>query len=252
MENNEARAGIEIDFQRILKVIWRRLWLVLLAGFLVGAAAWSYAHFMITPTYSSSVLMCVDNQYPGSPGYSSSQLEAAKILAQTNMDILRSRKVLVEAGKVAELKYSYGQMRSMVSASANEETHLFTFTVTCENPNHAYKLAKAIGQVLPGVSEDALIGSSVSVIDDAILNKNPVGPDEGRYLMLGFLIGAFITLAIIILDDMMDASIHSEEYLNATYDGIPLLAVIPLSNATGNKYNYTTKDKHSNPAGGAK
>lgn len=252
MENNETHSGFEIDLQHILKVVWRRAWLILMVGAILGAAAWSYAHFMIDATYSSSVLMCVDNQYPGSPGYSSSQLEAAKILAKTNMDILKSRKVLEEAGKLAGLKYSYGQMRSMVSASANEETHLFTFTVTCKNPYHARRLAHAIGEVLPSVSEKALIGSSVSVIDNAVLNKNPVGPNEGRYLMLGFLVGAFLMLAFVVLEDMMDTTIRSEEYLAAAYEDVPLLAVIPPSNSTGSKYSYTTKDKRGNAAGGAK
>ena len=252
MENNETHSGFEIDIQHILKVALRRAWLILLVGAIVGAAAWSYAHFMIDPTYSSSVLMCVDNQYPGSPGYSSSQLEAAKILAKTNMDILRSRTVLEEACKRANLNYTYSQMRSMVSASANEETHLFTFTVTCKNPYHARRLAHAIGEVLPGISEQALIGSSVSVIDNAVLNKNPVGPDEGRHLMLGFLVGAFLMLTFVVLEDMVDTTIRSEEYLAAAYEGVPLLAVIPPSNASGNKYSYTTKEKRGNAAGGAK
>ena len=251
MENNEAQTGIEIDFRHILKVIWRRLWLILLVGAVAGAVAWSYAHFMIAPTYSSSVLMCVDNQYPNSPGYSSSQLEAAKILAKTNMDILRSRTVLQEAGKLAGLNYSYGQMRSMVSATANDETHLFTFTVTCEDPQHAYKLATAIGEVLPGVSEQALIGSSVSVIDNAVLNRTPVGPNESRYGILGFLIGAVLTLALLILMDVLDTTIHSEEFLTTKYEDVPLLAVIPPVNSSG-KYGYGAKEAKGRTAGGAK
>lgn len=252
MENNETREGIEIDFQHILKAIWRRLWLVLLVGALAGAITWGYAWFTIEPTYASSVLMCVDNQYPGSPGYSSSQLEAAKMLAKTNMDILRSRTVLEEAGKRAGLKYSYGQMRGMVTAMANEETHLFTFTVTCGNAKDAYKLATAIGEVLPSVSEEALIGSSVSVIDAAVLNKNPVGPNYTRYALLGVLVGMSLVLLLIVLADVMDTTIHSEDYLAVAYGDIPLLAVIPPVNS-GNKYGYTVKDNgNGNMAGGAR
>jgi len=252
MENNETRTGIEIDFRHILKVVWRRLWMVLLVGALTGAIAWGYAWFTIEPTYASSVLMCVDNQYPGSPGYSSSQLEAAKILAKTNMDILRSRRVLEEANKRAGLKYSYGQMRGMVSASANEDTHLFTFTVTCESAQNAYKLATAIGEVLPGVSEEALIGSSVSVIDKAVLNKNPVGPNRARYALLGALVGMSLILLLIVLADIMDTTIRSEDFLAVAYEDVPLLAVIPPVNGSS-KYGYTAKatDKGS-AAGGAK
>ena len=252
MENNETRNGLEIDIQHILKVVWYRHWVILLAGILVAVAAWGYAHFTVAPTYASSVLMCVDNQYPNSPGYSSSQLEAAKILAKTNMDILKSRRVLEEAGKLAELKYTYSQMKSMVSASANDETHLFSFTVTCGNAEDAYKLAKAIGEVLPGVSEDALIGSSVSVIDNAILNPNPVGPNEGRYATLGFLIGAVIALTVIILTDIVDTTIRTEDFLTVHYEDVPLLAVIPPVNTTNTKYSYTPKDSANNTAGGAK
>lgn len=253
MENNEIRNGFEIDIRHILKVVWHRLWVILLAGILVGVVTWSYAHFMIPQTYSSSALMCVDNQYPGSPGYSSSQLEAAKILAKTNMDILRSRTVLEEAGKKAGLKYSYSQMRKMVTATANDETHLFTFTVTCENARDAHKLAVAIGEVLPGISEKALIGSSVSVIDEAVYNPNPVGPNENRYALMGFLLGATLALTAIVLTDVMDTTIRSEEFLTATYEEVPLLAVIPPINSNSSKYsNYAYKENRDNGAGGAK
>ena len=251
MENNEARNGVEIDIRHILKAVWAYAWVILLTGVLFAAAAWGYAHFTIVPTYSSSVLMCVDNQYPGSPGYSSSQLEAAKILAKTNMDILESRTVLEEAGKLAGLNYSYSQMKRMVSSAANEETHLFTFTVTCTDAEDAYKLATAIGEILPSVSERALIGSSVSVIDNAILNPNPVGPNESRYGMLGFVAGAALALSVIVLADIMDTTIHSEEYLTVKYENIPLLAVIPPVNTTGNKYSYAPKENHTNGSGGA-
>lgn len=252
MENNEARNGFEIDIRRILKVVLHRYWVILLVGVLAGAACWAYAHFMVTPTYSASVLMCVDNQYPGSPGYSSSQLEAAKILAKTNMDILRSRTVLEEAGKKAGLKYSYAQMRKMVTASANDETHLFTFTVTCENAKEAHKLATAIGEVLPGISEKALIGSSVSVIDNAVYNPNPVGPNENRYAMLGLMVGAALALTVIVLADVMDTTIRSEEFLTANYEEVPLLAVIPPINSNSSKYSsYAYKEKNEDTAGGA-
>ena len=252
MENNEARNGLEIDIQHILKVVWYRHWLILLAGIVLAVAAWSYAHFTIAPTYASSVLMCVDNQYPNSPGYSSSQLEAAKTLAKTNMDILKSRTVLEEAGKRAELKYTYAQMKSMVKTTAIEDTHLFTFTVTCGNAKDAYKLASAIGEVLPGVSEEALIGSSVSVIDNATLNPNPVGPNKTRYALLGFLAGFALMLTVVVLADIMDTTIRTEEFLTVNYEDVPLLAVIPPINTNSSKYSYSHKDSGNETAGGAK
>lgn len=236
MEKNENLEVVEINLKRIFYVLWRRLWAILLVGALFGAIALSYALFFITPTYSAKAQLYVNNNYVGSPGFSSSQISAAQSLADTYMVIMVSHNVLDDVAQRTGLGYTYSQIRKMISAAAINETEVFEVRVTCTNYQHAAIIANAIADVLPDKIAAVVDGSSVRVVDRAIENPNPVGPNHEKYLMLGFAFGALISAMIIVVADIFDKSISSEEYLRQAYSNVPLLAVIPANE--GDKAGY--------------
>ena len=108
--------------------------------------------------------------------------------------------------------------------------------VNCTNYQHAAIIANAIADVLPDKIAAVVDGSSVRVVDRAIENPNPVGPNHEKYLILGFAFGALISAMIIVVADILDKSISSEEYLRQAYSNVPLLAVIPSND--GDKAGY--------------
>lgn len=250
MDNKEAQTGWEIDVRHILSVVAKKLWMILLAGVLLGSVAWGYARFFITPTYASSVMFYVNNQYPDSPGFSSSQVTAAQELARTYMVILKTRTVLEEVNSVAGLNYSYGQLRSMVSAEAVNETDVFVVTVTCTDPQDAYQLANALEQVLPDKINTEVDGSALRMVDGAIQNNNKVGPNYSRHALLGAAIGIGLSLLIVVVTDILDSTVHSEEYLATVYEDVPLLAVIPPVNSDKSGYSsYAPKTTQTETKG---
>ena len=59
MENEKDT--IEIDLLALARAVWKRVWLVIAAVLVCGAAAFSYAKFLITPLYEAKALMYVNN-----------------------------------------------------------------------------------------------------------------------------------------------------------------------------------------------
>ena len=51
----------EIDLLKLLKVLWSKIWLIVLAAFVGGVAFFLYTFFFITPLYQSSALLYVNN-----------------------------------------------------------------------------------------------------------------------------------------------------------------------------------------------
>ena len=223
----EARENLEIDLKRMFIVLWSNIWIILLVAALVAMLAFGYAWFMITPTYSASAQLYVNNNYPDSPGYSSSQLLAAQDLADTYMIIMRSRNVLNAVSEETGLGYSYGQLRGMISASSVNDTEVFQVTVTCTNYQHAALIANAVADILPVKLPEVVDVASVRVVDYAVENPNPVGPSYGKYALLGAAIGGLLTAMVLVVAELMDTSINSEEYLTHVYKEYPLLAVVP-------------------------
>lgn len=236
MERNENRDMVEINLKRILFVLWKRIWIVILTGVVFGALSMSYALFFITPTYSAKTQMYVNNNYVGSPGFSSSQIAAAMSLADTYMVIMQSHNVLDEVVQRTGLHYSYNQIKGMISAAAINDTEVFEVRVTCANYQHAAIIANTIADVLPDKIASVVEGSSVRVVDRAVENPIPVGPNHKRFLIFGAALGIMLSAMIIVIVDLMDTSITSEEYLTQAYEKVPLLAVIPNGNGDKNGY----------------
>ncbi len=254
MERNE-KEGVEIDLRRLLFVLWQRIWLIGLVGVLCAVLAFGYAWFFITPTYSASTQLYVNNNYVDSPGFSSSQLVAAQDLAETYMVILESRNVLDVVASKTNLGYTYRQLKSMISASAVNETEVFQVTVIGYDYKHVAVIANAIAEVLPDKIAAVVEGSSVRVVDYAVENPSPVGPSYSRYLLLGAVVGIVLSAAVAVFLDIIDTTITSEDHLNQVYSKYPLLAVIPDSEYTKTGYgkgyyrgNYESAQKN-HPAG---
>lgn len=240
---NETRNSIEIDLRRIFFVLLTRAWLILLIAAILGAGGFAYAKYGIVPTYSASTQLYVNNNYHDgsgyvSPGYSSSQLEAANRLADTYIVILRSRDVLKEVQIQTGLgeKYTVAQLKGMLSAAPVNDTEIFQVTVTCHNYKDAALIANASANILKEKSPEIISGSTVEIVEKAQENPNKVGPSLVKYALVGGVIGGFLTAVMLVILELTDTRIHSEEYLGAAYKNVPLLAVVP--GAEGSKNGY--------------
>lgn len=237
MENNEKDRGIEVDISRIFTVLWRRVWVILLAGVLMATLAFSYAWFLVAPVYESSAKIYVRNVYEANNGaYSQAQIDGAQALARTYMVILDTRPVWEKVQQKTGLEYSQAQLRGMVDAESLNETEIFQITVRARDYRHAAAIAKALTEILPEALASVVEGGSVRVVEEPVENPVPMGPSYLEYILLGAVIGIFLSAAIIVLLDIMDNFIDTESYLTNKYEDVPLLAVIPCDEGGKNSY----------------
>ncbi len=255
MNNRTKNDEIEIDLLHLVKLLWSKAWLIVISMILLGAVMFSYAMFFITPLYESTAKMYVNNTSikVGSTSFSisSSELSAAKTLLDLYVEILKTRTTLEEVIRRAELEYTYEQISSMISAGSVNGTEIFRITVTNSDPAIAEKIADTIVEVLPDRIAEIVDGSSVRLVDHAVLPTRRSSPSYTRYASLGMAAGAVLSCIAIIVFDLMDTSVRSEEYLAQKYSDIPVLAVVPdIRNAR--KYGYGSyryyKDSRSTSA----
>lgn len=228
-----------IDLFRLLTVLWRKAWLIVLAGVLVAALAFSWATFTIAPTYSSTVTVYVNSNNSLSGLLSVADLNTAQRLVQTYLVLLRNRTTLQLVLEEAERSdvYTYGELSGMISAAAVNNTEVFAITVTTTDPYEAALLANAIAEVLPDRVDDIIDGSSMRVVDSAIPNLKKVGPDVTRYTMIGLLAGILLMSALLIVLDLLNDVIRDENHILQTYD-IPILARVPDLLESENGHGY--------------
>lgn len=233
---DEMQKNMDIDLKRALFVLWSKIWVVILVAAVLGVAGYSYAHFFTTPMYSSSIKIYVNNHNSESQIFSTSQLQAAQNLADTYMVILKSRSVLDKVSEQTALGYSTSALSRMITAHSINGTEVFEVVVTTTDYKHSATIANAVADVLPGKMSEVAVGSSVRIVDYANENPTPVNSSDKKYTTLGAAIGVLLSAGAIVLSDIMDTTITSEDYLTHTYYKYPLLAVIPDANETKSNY----------------
>ena len=228
MNNNDRGEGVELDIGRILMVLWRRAWIVVLAGILTAAAVFSYAWFFVAPVYEASAKIYVRNVYEANNGaYSQGQIDGAQALAKTYMVILDSRPVWEQVQQKTGLEYTRKQLSGMVHATSVNDTEVFQISVRSNNYKHAVMIATALTEILPEALSKIVEGGSVRVVEHPVENPVPIGPSYPKYALLGAALGVLFSAAIIVVLDLLDNYIDTEAYLTSKYEDVPLLAVIP-------------------------
>ena len=225
-DNNE----IEIDLLHLIKVLWQKVWIIGIATILLGVIAFSYAFLFVTPQYQAKALMYVNNSSftVGSTSFSisSSELTAAKSLLDTYEIILKSRTTMEKVLEETGLDYTYEQISDMVSASSVNSTEVFQIVATSSDPAEAELIVDTIVKILPDRIADIVDGSSVRLVDHAVLPTQRSSPSYTKYAMIGLVLGFVLSCGVIIVIDLMDTTIRDEEYLTQRYN-LPVLAVVP-------------------------
>ena len=187
-----------IDLLHIMKSLAKRAWLIIMAAFVSAFVGFSIAAFVITPTYSSSVMLYVNNASfsLGNTSFSisASEINAAQSLVKTYSEILNNRTTLERIIDKAGVDYTYQQLSGMIKAASSNETEIMKVTVTCEDPYEAAKIANCIAEELPIRINDIIDGATMEVVDSAVPNLNKVNPSITKYTAIGLLLGLLVVI----------------------------------------------------------
>ncbi len=231
---------MEIDLLHLAKVLWKKVWVIIISIVLCGALTLSYAVFLITPEYKSSAMMYVNNSSISlaSTSISLTDLNAAKSLLEVYVIILSSRTTLEAVIETAQLDYTYEELSKMVKADAVNNTEVFEVVATSDDPAEAKLIVDTITEILPDRIANILDGSSVRVVDRAVRSDIRTSPSYTKYTAIGMVLGAVLSCAVIILIDLLNTTVRNEEYLLERYD-LPILSVIPdMTNKKSHAYGY--------------
>lgn len=251
MNNNDE---FEIDLLKLLRVWWSKALAILLAGVIAAAAAFAYTIFFITPTYSASTSVYVNNSSISlgstSLAISATQISTSNALVDTYIFILKSRTTLEDVIARAGLRYNYSTLSHMVSTQVVEGTSAFNIIVSSKSPTEAELIANTIAEVLPERISEIIDGSSPRIVDYAIVPSHRASPNYLKNTAVGFLIGVVAVLGFItvrfLIDEQNDMIIHSADQLRSLYPDVKILAMIPdmrLSEKRGYYYSSYYGDK---------
>ena len=235
-----------IDLLELAKAIWKNILIIALVAVLFGSAAFGCTAFLIEPEYEATASLYVNNSSfsfgATSFSISSSDLNASNSLVAVYIYILESRTTMEDVIKQADLTYTPEELSKMVEAKGVNSTGAFEVTVTSTNPSEAELIANTIAKILPDRISEIVDGSSVRIVDYAIIPSHRSGPSVVKNTAIGILAGGFLAAAIVVIRFLMKDSskdmVQSADDLRQMYPDIQVLAMIPDMRVSEKKNGY--------------
>lgn len=235
-----------IDLLELAKAIWKNILMIALVAVLLGSAAFGVSAFVLEPTYQATASMYVNNSSfslgQTSFSISTSELSASNSLVSVYIYILESRTTMEDVIKEANLSYTPTELGEMIEAEGVSNTGAFEITVTSTDPAEAELIANTIAKLLPDRIAEIVDGSSVRIVDYAIIPAHRAGPSLVKNTAIGILAGGFLSAAVVVvnflLNDKSKEMIQCADDLKEMYPDIQILSMIPDMRQSDKKNGY--------------
>ena len=216
--------------QKILSMLLRHIKLIILVAALVTLIAYGYSSFFITPVYSASSLIMVQNYseyYSTQPttsynGYNTKgRIDSGNISASST----------IAANCVILFSNSPDMTSLMTDATVDieqvEEQNFIRFNASSANPQVAANVANQLAEQAPKTFA-SLYGKDkgrVDTITSAVAPTTPVSPNINQNTLIGLGIGLVLGILLAFFLEIIDTTLKPGDDLAKLYN-IPVFAEI--------------------------
>ena len=217
----------EIDVFQLVKVLWKRKFLIVLAALVAGLAAFAYSSFVIKPQYTSTTRIYVVNRNQADkPGLTNQDLQAGAYLVKDYREIILSQDVLEKVVADQKLTMDAKTLGRKVSVTVPADTRIVSISVRDGNPEEASRIANALREVAAQKIISVTRVSDVTTLEEARPATSPSSPNIRRNTMIATIAGVGFVTIIVLLVELLDDRVKRPEDIEEVMH-ISLLGVIP-------------------------
>ena len=247
MQNNQVQAAkaedereeeVSIDLVELFFHVLSKIHYVIIAAVLGTLLAYLYVHFYYVPTYQATAKLYI--QDTSSVSVSVANLQVASNLTQDYSEVFKTWEVIegvrdampgltagwdvpctVEEAELSELKVSVPSSTRVLYITVEHPRGEVAITMANAYAEHAMEfIMSRMG--------NAYEPTEFSVAKDA----KAVGMTKVRFLLMGFMLGAGLVLAALVLMFLLDDRPHTPDDITKMA-GVPTLAVVPREQNVG-------------------
>ena len=152
------------------------------------------------------------------------QINANNLMVNNYIEMLKGNNI---QSQVAEsLDITPDEISECVSVTNQANTQIISISATTTDPELSKNIVDELVATFKKEAKNTLNINNISTIDQAQIADTPVSPNLKINLVIGALIGAFLSVGYIFIKFMLDTHIHNKEEAEK-YLGIPCLGSIP-------------------------
>ena len=225
--NNQEANTIEIDVLSLLRTIWRKKFLILLTAILTTGLAFAYSAFLLTPQYDSTTRLYVVTQSSDNGAVITTQdLQAGSFLVKDYKEIILSQDVLKNVTTTLGIT---DDIKEKITVNIPVDTRILSISVRDSDPNQAATIANTLRDEAAKKIIEVTKVSDVTTLEAALPAEKPSTPQTKRNLVLGFIVGAFLATALVLVLEVLDDRVKRPQDIEEGL-GMTLLGVVPQAN----------------------
>ncbi len=207
-----------ISYQRLWELFKKNFVLLVVSAVALAAVAFAISEYVITPKYESTAALLVNGNQNNSTAALGDQ-QAYVQMIYTYKDLATRPVILNQV--LSDLQSDYPDLSSstlagMITVSSTANSQIFSISAISENSSEARDVANTTAQIFKNEAVK-LMGksvSNVSIVSRGLKTSKPVSPNKKLITVAGFLFGAFLVIAYVLIKELSDNTYRDTDYLN--------------------------------------
>lgn len=227
---NQDNQTVEIDVLSLVKILWRRKFLIVVTAFVMAIVALGYSIFIIKPNYTSTTRIYVVNRQANENSTLTNQdLQAGTYLVKDYKEIILSQDVLAKVIDDLKLNVQPSALAKKINVTVPTDTRIVSIAVSDGDAKEAARIANSLRQIAAEKIIAVTKVSDVTTLEEAEVPNFPSSPNIRRNTLIGFLAGGVLISVVILVVEVLDDRVKKPEDVEEAL-GITLLGVVPNMN----------------------
>ncbi|MDF2557822.1 MAG: polysaccharide biosynthesis tyrosine autokinase [Bacillales bacterium] len=220
---------VVFDIRGLVGVLLRNLWIIAVTVMLIVCITAFVSYYLITPIYQakSDILVSMNKENEGT-NPTSGDIELSLKLVDTYRTIIKSPTILEPVIETFDQRISVTTLLKKINIETYENTQVFSILVEDKDVNFAVEASNAIAQEFQSKIPQLMNINNVHILSPAKnnLNTEPIYPKPILNIIISFLFGIFFSVGVILLKEILNTKLASEEKVNK-FLKLPVLGEIP-------------------------
>lgn len=228
-----------ITVQKIIAILLHRIVFILAAGAVMGLIFFGYTSLFITPMYSTSSMIFVQNYNKSTSKTTDDQSATSSAESSNTSNNKTAQKIFSSdisgSSSLASICVILFQNSDeitqlydgcVVDIAVHDSSFYIDITVSGSDPQKCANVANQISEQCQTVYHNNFDYGQIGVIRTAKEPYAPYSPNKVKNTLIGVAIGLVAACVIAILLELIDTTIKSDEDLSEIYK-VPVFAEIP-------------------------
>ena len=253
MNSSQQTANNTIDLHRLMMLCRKHIKMLIIWTLLAGVLGYVVAQFVVVPKYTATTEILVNQKHENNDNGQAYNNQQADIqMINTYKDIITNQVILSKASKqlkdpVKVIKpaqkavyrtntdgtrrlikeaepaviqrggksydMSTAELKDAISVSTQQNSQVFSLQVKTDSAEKSAVVANTVANVFKAQIKKIMSVNNVTIVSRASTPDEPSFPNKKLFALAGAVLGLILSFLYILIGDLMDTSIHDDEYL---------------------------------------